>query len=127
MAGTVYKLNKGINKPVEFKGLKAQYIGYLGIGLVVLLILFVALYISGFNTFFCLALVSTLGVLLFIHTYRMNNKYGVHGLMKQLARRRLPRSVKLYSRKTFLNLRSVKTINDGKKPTTHIANLRNRT
>jgi hypothetical protein len=30
---SVYKINKGINKPIEFKGLKAQYIGYLGIGI----------------------------------------------------------------------------------------------
>jgi len=26
---SVYKINKGINKPIEFKGLKAQYIAYL--------------------------------------------------------------------------------------------------
>ncbi|MDB5129720.1 DUF4133 domain-containing protein, partial [Mucilaginibacter sp.] len=35
-----YQINKGINRPIEFKGLKAQYIGYLGSGLVALLILF---------------------------------------------------------------------------------------
>ena len=33
MANSVYKINKGINKPIEFKGLKAQYIWYLGGGL----------------------------------------------------------------------------------------------
>ena len=31
---TVYYINKGINKPIVFKGLKAQYIGYLAVGLV---------------------------------------------------------------------------------------------
>ena len=43
----VYQINKGINKPIEFKGLKAQYIGYLAGGLVGLLILFAVMYISG--------------------------------------------------------------------------------
>ena len=37
---------KGINKPLEFKGLKAQYIWYLGGGLVALLILFAIMYIQ---------------------------------------------------------------------------------
>jgi hypothetical protein len=43
----VYHINKGINKPIEFKGLKAQYIGYLAAGLVALLIFFAVMYISG--------------------------------------------------------------------------------
>ena len=51
MANSVYKINKGINKPVEFRGLKAQYIWYLGGGLVILLILFAILYVIGINTF----------------------------------------------------------------------------
>ena len=54
MTTSVYTINKGINKPIEFKGLKAQYIGYLAAGLIGLLILFAALYISGVNTFVCL-------------------------------------------------------------------------
>lgn len=47
MNTSVYTINKGINKPVEFKGLKAQYIWYLGGGLIMLLILFAILYICG--------------------------------------------------------------------------------
>jgi hypothetical protein len=43
MSASVYKINKGINKPIEFKGLKAQYIAYLGAGLITLLILFAVL------------------------------------------------------------------------------------
>lgn len=35
MSNSVYQINKGINKPIEFKGLKAQYIWYLGGGLVI--------------------------------------------------------------------------------------------
>ena len=54
MASSVYQINKGINKPIEFKGLKAQYIWYLGGGLVALLILFAIIYIAGVNMFICL-------------------------------------------------------------------------
>ena len=32
MSNSVYKVNKGINKPIEFRGLKAQYIWWLGGG-----------------------------------------------------------------------------------------------
>ena len=28
---SVYTINKGVNKPIEFKGLKAQYIAYLAV------------------------------------------------------------------------------------------------
>ena len=47
MSNSVYQINKGINKPIEFKGLKAQYIWYLGGGLVALLIVFAIIYICG--------------------------------------------------------------------------------
>ena len=47
MGNSVYKINKGINNPIVFKGLKGQYIGYLAIGLLVLLVLFAILYVIG--------------------------------------------------------------------------------
>ena len=103
MANSVYKINKGINKPIEFKGLKAQYIWYLGGGLVLLLILFTILYISGVNPFLCVGLIGLLGVVLFTWVYRVSNKYGAYGMMKKAARRGVPRVVKSYSRDIFLN------------------------
>jgi len=108
MANSVYKINKGINKPVEFKGLKAQYIWYLGIGLLVLLILFAILYIIGINTYLCLVLVIILGTMLFMKVYRLSNKYGEHGMMKKAAKRIVPVVLKSRSRKTFINLKKVK-------------------
>ncbi len=66
MKTSVYKINKGINKPIEFKGLKEQYIWYLGGGLICLLILFAIPYICGLNTFVCLALILVLGTGLFM-------------------------------------------------------------
>ena len=101
MASSVYKINKGINKPVEFRGLKAQYIWYLGGGLVILLILFALLYIIGVNTFFCVAFIGVLGTVLFTWVYGISNKYGEHGMMKKVAKRAIPAVIKSYSRRAF--------------------------
>ena len=101
---SVYKINKGINKPIEFKGLKAQYIGYLGIGILILLIVFSVLYIVGVNMFVCLALILVLGTLLFIGIYKLSDTYGQHGLVKKLAVRNIPRVIRCKSRMIFKQL-----------------------
>ena len=88
------KINKGINRPIEFKGLKAQYIGYLCIGLLVLLFLFAALYVLGLPILLVLTIISTVGGLLFSFIFKYSSKYGTYGLMKKAAFRRLPRSIK---------------------------------
>jgi hypothetical protein len=104
MATSVYTINKGINKPIEFKGLKAQYIWYLGGGLLALLILFAVLYICGVNTFVCLAIIIIAGTGLFIHVYKLSHKYGQHGMMKSVAKRSVPETIKSYSRIVFTDL-----------------------
>lgn len=101
----VYKINKGINRPIEFKGLKAQYIGYLGVGVILLLILFAILYVLGVNVFASLGVIAVLGTLLFIGIYRLSDTYGQHGLMKKLARPGIPEYVIGRTRRTFINLK----------------------
>jgi hypothetical protein len=108
MAVSVYRINKGINKPIEFKGLKAQYIAYLAIGLIGLLFLFAVTYILGVNMFICLGVTFFLGTLLFMSVYRMSDKYGQHGLLKKMARRSIPDFIKCSSRKSFLQLKKTK-------------------
>jgi hypothetical protein len=97
MANSVYHINKGINKPIEFKGLKAQYIWYLGGGLVALLIFFAIIYIIGIPVFICLALVVSLGTGLFMQVYKLSRVYGEHGLMKKVANKAIPKVIKSYS------------------------------
>lgn len=104
MNTSIYKINKGINKPIEFKGLKAQYIGYLGVGLLGLLILFAALYICGVNTFACLAIIGLLGSGLFLYVFKLSHKYGEHGMMKKAASKRIPNIIKCNSRKIFIQI-----------------------
>ena len=101
MGNSVYQINKGINKSIEFRGLKAQYIWYLGGSFVVLLILFAILYIIGINALFCVAFILLAGAIAVIKIYGMSNKYGEHGMMKKLARNNVPGVIKARSRKTF--------------------------
>lgn len=104
MSNSVYQINKGINKSIEFRGLKAQYIWYLGGGLIGLLILFAALYFIGLNTFICLAIILIAGTALFMYIYRLSNTHGEYGMMKKLAKRNIPWLVKSNSRKVFISL-----------------------
>jgi len=97
MSNSVYQINKGINKSIEFKGLKAQYIWYLGGGLVILLILFAIIYICGVNIFFCLAVIVSLASGLFMYVYKLSRSYGEFGLMKKVAKKAVPKVIKSYS------------------------------
>ncbi|MBX2933919.1 MAG: DUF4133 domain-containing protein [Ferruginibacter sp.] len=97
MSNSVYQINKGINKPIEFKGLKAQYIWYLGGGLVVLLIFFAVIYIIGVNVFICLIIIITLATVLFMYVYKLSRTYGEFGLMKKVAKKAVPKVIKSYS------------------------------
>src|SRR4051812_24966513 len=109
MSVSVYQINKGINKPVEFKGLKAQYIWYLGGGLLFLLILFAILYICGVSTFVCLGIILISGCWLFIYVYKLSNKFGEFGMMKSLAKRSIPGIIRNHSRITFRSLHELKS------------------
>ena len=102
MANSVYQINKGINKSIEFKGLKAQYIWYLGGGIIVLMILFAAMYIIGLNSFICMGIILVLGTGLVIKVYALSDKYGEYGMMKAIARRSTPKSIRINSRKVFI-------------------------
>ncbi len=97
MSNSVYQITRSINKPIEFKGLKAQYIWYLSGGLVILLIFFAVIYICGVNVFICLALVTSLTTALFMYIYKLSRAYGEHGLMKKIARKAIPKVIKNYS------------------------------
>jgi len=101
MNTSVYTINKGINKPVEFKGLKAQYIWWLGAGFLMMLAFFALLYFIGVNTYVCVGVVLALGTLMVMLIYRVSDTYGEHGLLKKLAKRNMPERIICRSRKTF--------------------------
>ncbi|MCF3109605.1 DUF4133 domain-containing protein [Niabella sp. CC-SYL272] len=108
MANSTYNINKGINKPIEFKGLKAQYIAYLAVGLVSLLLVFAILYLVGFSVYVILPLVGTGGAVMVNYLYKYSRRYGPHGLMKEAAYRQVPEALK--SRRLYTILQSSKEI-----------------
>jgi len=103
MSNSVYSINKGINKSIEFRGLKAQYIWYFGAGVIGLLILFAILYILGINSFICIGIILIAGTVLTIKIYALSNMYGEYGMMKKIARRSVPKVIKSKSREVFLH------------------------
>lgn len=103
---TVYSINKGVNKSLEFKGIKAQYIIYLAAGLVGLLLLFAILYVIGVPVFICLTIIATSGFILFSRVTKFSRKYGEHGLMKSAAHKKLPTAVNCSTRKMFITFKN---------------------
>lgn len=99
---STYVINKGVNADIEFKGLRGQWIYYLGGGLAALLILFVVLYLCGVHTIICLSIIVSGGGYLFRWVYQSNTNFGRDGLMKKKAKRLLPRVIKNNSRKIFI-------------------------
>ena len=86
-----FSINKGIGASVEFKGLKAQYLFIFAAGLLTLFVLFVILYMTGIDQWFCIAFGVVSASALVWGTIALNRKYGAHGLMKLGAARNRPR------------------------------------
>ena len=108
----VYMVARRINKPLEFKGLKAQYIWHLAGSVVGVLVVYGVMHLSGMNDYLGLPLALGLGGFLIARVYRMSKKYGQYGLMKRNARRLVPKALLSGSRKIFIKLTSdhVRTI-----------------
>jgi hypothetical protein len=101
MNTSIYTINKGINKSIEFKGFRAQYIWYLGGGFLMLLLLFAVLYICGVHPFICLGIILAAGICWALCVGRLSHKYGEYGLMKKMAKKGVPDIIKSGSRKIF--------------------------
>jgi hypothetical protein len=97
-----YAINKGVGRPAEFKGLKAQYLFIFAGGLLAVFVLFVVLYMAGVAQWLCIALGVALALGLVWLTFTLNNRYGQHGLMKLLALKGHPRYIT--SRRRFSRL-----------------------
>lgn len=103
---TVYPINRGINRSIEFKGIKAQYIIYLALGLVLLLLLFAIFHIAHVNLYISMGVILPAGGGLLLAVKRLSDRFGEHGLVKHSAAGRLPTSVQSRSRKIFLQLKN---------------------
>lgn len=95
-----YEINKGAGNPLEFKGLKSQYLFIFAGGLVAVLLVVVILYIAGVNQWICIPFGLLSGSQLVWLTFRLNARYGEHGLMKLLSGKRHPRYL-IHRRRLF--------------------------
>lgn len=104
MGNSVYSINKGINKSIEFKGLRAQYIWYFGGVVMLLFLLYTIMYFIGLNSYLSIGIIALAGTFMTVKVYALSNKYGEYGMMKAMAKRMVPKVVKSYSRKVFRDL-----------------------
>lgn len=74
-----YPVNRGIGKPVEFKGLKSQYLFIFAGGLLAVFVVFIILFMAGVNQWVCIGFGVTAALLLVWQTFRLNERYGTHG------------------------------------------------
>ena len=107
-AGREYAINKGIGRPVEYKGLKAQYLFIFAGGLLALFVVFVIMYIAGISQWICIGFGVTAASALVWLTFHLNAKYGEYGLMKLSA-------VKYHPRYIINRLRLNRLIKTGRK------------
>ena len=70
--------------------LKSQYLFIFVGGLLALFVLFIIMYMVGINQWACIIFGVTSATLLVWLTFRLNEKYGTHGLMKVSARKSHP-------------------------------------
>jgi conjugation system TraG family ATPase len=85
-----HTLHRGVNRPLEFLGLQAQYINYLGIVAVVMLLSFTGLYLLGVPLLIAVVLVLAGAAAVVGWLFRLSRLYGTDGLMKKRAAIKIP-------------------------------------
>ena len=96
-----YRRNTARRRVLSLR-LKAQYLFIFAGGLLAVFVVFVILYMAGVDQWVCIAFgVAAASVLVWL-TFRLNARYGEHGLMKLFAARRHPRY--LLNRKSLRRL-----------------------
>ncbi|WP_302306081.1 DUF4133 domain-containing protein [Bacteroides finegoldii] len=73
--------------------LKSQYLFIFAGGLLAVFVVFIILFMAGVNQWVCIGFGVTAALLLVWQTFRLNERYGTHGLMKIAARKRHPRFI----------------------------------
>ena len=101
---TSYPIHRAINRPLRFKGIQGNYLLLASAGLVGDLLLFVTLYCCHTPAIVCIGIAAGMGAATVSTTSRLSRTYGIHGLRKKKARRRLPDCVHWKSRRLLTHL-----------------------
>lgn len=88
-----YNVNKGIGKPAEFLGLRAQYLVFFAGGLIAIFLLFVIMYMIGIHEGVCIGFCAVAAGALVWSVFYLNRRYGQFGLLKIQARQYRPRYI----------------------------------
>jgi hypothetical protein len=104
-----YDLNRGINKSWEFQGLVGSNVYYLVAGIGVVFVSFVTMYMLGVPLAIAVLVTVAGGGAMWAGVFRINAKYGEHGLMKASARRSSPKLITNRKSRLFLNLNEDRT------------------
>ncbi|HEX8426424.1 DUF4133 domain-containing protein [Hymenobacter sp.] len=101
-----YPLNKGVNKPVEFKGLVgSRYLFLLLGGLGGVFLGYIALYVAGLSSYLTLPLAIGGGFFWVTRVFALSSRYGEHGAMKQQAKSRQPKRIVNRTPRLFKDLK----------------------
>lgn len=101
-----YPLNKGVNKPIELKGLVgSRYIFMLVGGLGAVFLGFIVLHIAKANAYFSAVLALGAGFGWVTRVFALSAKYGEHGAMKRQAKGRQPRRIVTRNARLFKDLK----------------------
>ncbi len=103
---TSYTIRRGIDKPIEFRGLKGQYIIYAAGMVIGDILLFAILYICRVDSWICVTLSFGLGGGGISMLYKRSSKYGAYGWAKRRAARYVPSAIRCKSRSIFTDLNS---------------------
>ena len=88
-----YTINKGVNRLLDFYGLKETYIFYFVGGLLcAILVYFLLQFLSNWVAIPAALVVAAAS---YFVTYYLNNKYGPNGLSKRLAQNACPKRIQL--------------------------------
>ncbi|MBR2492993.1 MAG: DUF4133 domain-containing protein [Paludibacteraceae bacterium] len=80
-----FKVNKGVLRPLEFKGLRATYIAVAAIGIGIAFIVYFIL--QAINTYLGIIVAAIVAVASIGMAFYLNQKFGQYGLQMFLARK----------------------------------------
>lgn len=107
MTTCVYPTYRAVGRPIEFMGLQGPYILLTAITLVADFLLFVILFCCGTTNWLCLSIGFGLGATAIATGRQLSQRFGARGFQKHLAAKRMPKAIRVDSRRVFLNLINV--------------------
>lgn len=100
-----YVVNKGVGRPLDFYGLKEQFILYFAAGIVVAVaVYFVLAFIS---QLFAVVVAVLLALTDYFVCYYFNSKYGVSGMTKNFAMKACPERIMIRRVRNLISVNQV--------------------